>query len=227
MRIGPGFKEPRAWAISLLVVLGVLFATCTYVGVSNAAGCMKIAAPANLQDRLNRAGEGANICLSGTFTTRSTIHVLSGQTITGGHLKYTGAYRLCSRCVRFTDGFDLDAGNITLRNVEVSDFEGKGVKCGPRSIITGSYIHGNKQQGIGCIAQHNDWHIVITHNRIDNNGSRILEGYGSGGVKLMELSKPGHALGAGATIIGNSAWTTSAMPIGWTVHLGLPSCRTT
>ena len=45
---------------------------------------------------------------------------------------------------------------------------------------------------------------MLTGNRIVHNGSSVLVGNSSGGVKLLGLSKPTSALGSGATVQGNT-----------------------
>jgi Right handed beta helix region len=173
---------------------------------AHAAACTTtVNAPANLQNALNAAGTGATVCLAGTFSTSSTIRPLAQQTIVGGALRYSGASNVCVSC-DLTDGFELRAPGITLQGVEVYGFEGRGVDCGPGATITGSYLHDNKQNGIGCWANLQDYRLSIIGNRIVHNGSPVLVGHNSGGMKLASLSSPTNDLGVGATIEGNTVW---------------------
>jgi parallel beta-helix repeat protein len=190
-------------AASMLLAT-MLFARPFARPTAHAAACTTtVNAPANLQNALNAAGTGATVCLSGTFSTSSTIRPLAQQTIVGGALRYSGATNVCLSC-DLTDGFELHAPGITLQGVEVYGFEGRGVDCGPGSTITGSYLHDNKQNGIACWADLEDYRLTITGNRIVHNGSSVLVGQSSGGVKLLSLSNPTHALGSGATVEGNT-----------------------
>jgi len=166
---------------------------------------VRIAPPADLQRALFMAGPRATVCLSGTFTTTTTVRPLRGQTIAGGRLQYVGSYDVCRDCYGdMVDGYDLRAGGIALRGVEVDSFEGRGVLCGPGTTVADSYLHDNQRNGIGCIARGADWHLRIVGNWIERNGSTALIGEASGGVKLMELSQPGRPLGAGAVVSGNT-----------------------
>jgi hypothetical protein len=174
---------------------------------AHAAECdTTVTAPANLQNALNAAGTGATVCLNGTFLTGATIRPLAHQTVVGGTLQFTGSYDVCKSCyANMVNGYDLHAGGITLDGVEVGYFEGLGARCGHNATIRDSYFHDNKRAGIFCIAQNLAWHLVITGNRLIHNGTPVLEGYGAGGMKLMEIAAPGNALGAGATITANVA----------------------
>jgi parallel beta-helix repeat protein len=166
---------------------------------------VRVSAPADLQRVLDDAGPRAVVCLSGSFDTTSTVRPLEGQTVFGGRLQYVGAYDVCRECYAgMVDGFDLGAGDITLTGVEVADFEGRGVLCGPGSVIADSYLHDNRRNGIGCIARGADWRLRITGNLIEHNGSPELTGAASGGVKLMELARPGQARDAGAVLRDNT-----------------------
>ena len=196
-------KRRGAWAVVVLTVLGLLYPLGAVQQVSAATRCdVSVSAPADLQARLDQAGAGATVCLSGTFGTKSTISPLNGQTIIGGKLTYTGSYDLCWPC-GLTDGYNLKAGGITLRHVEVVGFEGKGVLCGPHTTVRHSYLHGNKENGIGCWMESGDWHINIAHNRVTHNGDPSLEFKVSAGIKVLQASRPAHALKAGAWIHGN------------------------
>jgi parallel beta-helix repeat protein len=174
-----------------------------------------VEAPTDLQHALNDAGPRAVVCLTGTFETVSTVRPLTGQTVVGGLLRYVGAYDVCRECyASMVDGYDLGAADVTLQGVEVAGFEGRGVLCGSGSAVTGSFLHDNRRNGIGCIARGANWHIQIVGNRIEHNGTEVLAGQASGGVKLMEVSQPGEALGVGAVVsdntvannIGNGIW---------------------
>lgn len=191
--------------LATFMAASMLLATMIFARpTAHAAACTTtVNAPANLQNALNAAGTGATVCLSGTFSTSSTIRPLANQTIVGGALRYSGASNVCISC-DLTDGFELRAPGITLQGVEVYGFEGRGVDCGPGSTITGSYLHDNKQNGIACWANLQDYRLSITGNRIVHNGSSVLVGNSSGGVKLLGLSKPTSALGSGATVQGNT-----------------------
>lgn len=168
-----------------------------------ATGCDRnVSAPADLQQQLNAAGTGATVCLSGTFGSQNTITPLKNQTIVGGVLKYTGSYNLCWPC-GLTDGYNLHAGGITLRNVEVVGWEGKGVLCGPGSTIRSSYLHDNKENGVGCWMNSERWHVNIVKNRVIHNGAPVLEFHVAAGIKLLQVAKPGDPLTAGATITEN------------------------
>jgi parallel beta-helix repeat protein len=176
---------------------------------------VRIAPPTDLQRALIEAGPHSTVCLSGTFTTTSTVRPLRGQTIAGGRLQYVGSYDVCRECYGdMVDGYDLGAGGIALRGVEVDSFEGRGVLCGPGTTVADSYLHDNHRNGIGCIARGANWRLRIVGNWIARNGSTELIGEASAGVKLMELSQPGEGLGAGAVVsrntivdnIGNGIW---------------------
>jgi parallel beta-helix repeat protein len=172
------------------VVLAVLIsAACQAAPQATAAETcdVHIDAPADLQGRLRDAGPSAVVCLSGTFNTPS-VQLLSGQTITGGHI---------------VGSIDMHAGDATVRDVEVSGSD-VGVRCGPRATIEDAYIHDNSQTGIQCYVNQGDWGVQITGNRILENGSPTFEGYSAAGIKLVAVSYPGHALGQGATITGNT-----------------------
>jgi len=191
--------------------LAMLVATCMLFGpmivagpTAHAADCDRnVTAPANLQNALDAAGAGATVCLYGTFSTSSTIRPLAQQTIVGGTLRYSGSYDVCVSC-DLTDGYSLRAPDVTLRGVEVAGFEGRGVVCGQGSKIAGSYIHDNRKNGIACSAKLLDYGLSITGNLITHNGSSVLVGRSAGGIKLLSLSYPTHALGSGATIDGNT-----------------------
>jgi parallel beta-helix repeat protein len=188
----------------MLLASTLLATTIIERPTAHAAECPRtVTAPANLQNALTAAGTGATVCLSGTFSTSSTVRPLANQTIVGGALRYTGTSNVCVSC-DLTDGFELRAPGITLQGVEVYGFEGRGVDCGPGATINGSYIHDNKQNGIACWANLQDYRLSITGNRIVHNGSAILVGKSSGGIKLLGLSSPTRALGSGATIDGNT-----------------------
>jgi len=201
-----------------LLVFAVL--ACTACGAAPQLAAettcdVHVDAPAALQERLNDAGPNAVVCLSGTFDTTSTVRPLSGQTLVGGRLLYTGSYNVCRTCYpNMVDGVDLGAGNVTLQGIEVGGFEGLGVQCGPGTRVFNSYLHDNRRNGIGCIANGGSWHVQITGNRIERNGSPVLEGQASAGIKLMEISRPAQSVGVGAVIrdnvvlnnIGNGVW---------------------
>jgi parallel beta-helix repeat protein len=147
---------------------------------------VRVSAPADLQARLNQAGQGKTVCLSGTFS--GTVRPPQGQTIVGGKLH---------------GGYDLHAGHVTLNGVEVYGSR-VGVIMGSHATVTGSYIHDSYQNGISAYAGFEDWAIRITNNRLVNNGSKSLEGNSSAGMKLMALAKPTHPVGAGAIVTGNT-----------------------
>jgi hypothetical protein len=102
-----------------------------------------------------------------------------------------------------TDGYELRAYGVSLIGVEVSGFEGRGVRCGDHSVIRDGYFHDNRQNGIGCFADSEAWHVQILNNRIMYNGSKVLDYNSSGGVKLLNLARPTACLGCGATVSGN------------------------
>lgn len=208
----------RRLIIAAALVAGLIPATA---GPARAACDRRVSGGANLQSALNAAGAGATVCLSGTFRLGSTVSVPRGQTLVGGVILNGSA----------SDGLRLSAGSVTLRNVEVAGFPGRGVVCGPRTAIYGSYIHDNRRNGVGCIAQNADWYIVIDGNRFARNGSNAWAGVGAASVKLMELSKPGRPLGAGARVtdnvviddVGNGIWldrTSSASVVSGNVIHG-------
>jgi len=199
-----------AICIAILAGLAAFFLVGWLQHRANAATCIKVSAPADVQARLNAAGPGKTICFSGTFTTRTgEFKPLAGQTLQGGTFRYTGSYNVTrdrAAAGKLADGFYLHAtSNVTLSGMTIENFEGRGVVCGPGSRILDSTLTGNRQNAIGCIAHNANWHILIRGNTMTNNGARVLEYQSSGAVKLMELSKPGQSLGSGATVLGNIA----------------------
>ena len=198
------------WLIRLTVATVVTLAlwfliwvAATWMIADAAVRCdATVRAPANLQTALNGAGKGATVCLDGVFRTTTAIRPLTGQTIVGGTLEYAGSYNVCKGCT-LTNGYYLRSGNVTLRRVEVRGFEGRGVVCGPRTRIIGSYLHDNHQNAIACTANHGAWNIRIIGNRIVGNGDPKLEGESAAGVKIMELSVPGATVTSGAVIRDN------------------------
>lgn len=163
----------------LALLVGFAIGTC----VAKASTCIS---GGDLQEALNARGPGATVCLQGSFS--GTIRPLRGQTVVGGVLR---------------GGYDLRAGNVTLRGTEIygSDI---GVVMGDHATVTDAYIHDESQNGIHAYAGGKDWWLTITDSTITHNGSRSLEGHSSAGVKLMELSRTTHTLGAGATVTGNT-----------------------
>jgi len=194
------------WLTIAISTVSLVLSLLTFWNLSqipaHAAACKTVRAPADLQRALIAAGKGSTVCLEGTFH-GSGVRPLEGQTIIGGAL--TGSSG---------DGFELRAANVTLRGVEVYGYPGRGVVCGPRSTIQGSYLHDNRRNGIGCIANGADWHLVITGNTITHNGSEKWAYQGAAGIKIMELSMPGHCLTCGALVarnnvsfnVGNGIW---------------------
>jgi len=189
--------------LALFLIMGLL----QIPSLASGAVCdRKVSAPANLQDEFRKAGVGATICLSGTFKTKTEIRPLAHQTIIDGVLKYVGTYNVTlARNNRLVDGLDLHAGGITVKNMEIANFEGRAIVCGNHATILANYLHNNRQNAIACIAQNEDWHLYIRNNIMTENGWPTLEYVSAGAVKLMELSKPGHCLGCGATILNNVA----------------------
>jgi parallel beta-helix repeat protein len=182
----------RAALTTLIVGLIVGYFAGTAVPAHAETCDRHVSGGSNLQAALNNAGRGATVCLSGTFH-GSDIRPLAGQTVIGGTL--TGSSG---------NGYNLKAGSVTLRNVEVAGYANHGVTCGPGSTIADSYIHDNDLNGIGCIANGGDWHIHIVGNRIIHNGSDRYEYIGASGIKILELSKPGHCLTCGALVEDNT-----------------------
>jgi parallel beta-helix repeat protein len=149
---------------------------------------VRVSAPADLQARLNQAGPGKTVCLSGTF--HASVRMLANQTLTGGHIIGT---------------VDMHAGHDTVDGVEVSGGVERGIICGPWAVIKNNYVHDNPMNGIGCFANNVEWHIQILNNRILHNGSNRWEFIGASGIKLLALGKPTSCLGCGATVSGNVA----------------------
>jgi len=181
-----------------IICLIVGYAVGACVGYNNAveaATCKTVRSGTNLQSALNAAGTGAHICLVGTFYATSEVRPLQGQTISGGVLKGRNGADV---------GFAMRTDHITLNGVEVSGFV-KGIVCGPNGTILDSYVHDNSMVGIVCIAQHADYHLLIRGNRLIHNGSNKWEYIGASGMKLMEMSRPGHCLTCGAMVINNIA----------------------
>lgn len=207
-------------AITLLVALGLATLAAPVPPATSAPSCdVRVSAPSDVQARLNQAGPGKTVCFSGTFTTRTgEWKPLAGQRLVGGTFRYTGSYNITrDRAAggKLADAFYLHSTpNVTLSGMTIQNFEGRAVVCGPGSQIIDSRMTGNRQNAIGCIANHGDWHIVIRGNVMTNNSSKALEFQTAGAVKLMELSKPGHCLTCGALIennvasnnVGNGIW---------------------
>lgn len=184
--------------------LGVIFGLFLAGAAAQAATCdVRVSAPADLQSRLNAAGRGKTVCLSGTFGTKTTVRPLAGQTIIGGTLKYTGSYNVCEGC-DLTDGYDVHrTPGVTFLNVMVTQFEGRGILCGPHTTVRDSTLTYNRENGIGCLGDGTDWYVRIIHNVISHNGNAKLENHTSAGIKLLAMSHPGHPLGAGGIVQGN------------------------
>jgi parallel beta-helix repeat protein len=157
---------------------------------------VSLSSGASIQQAANSVGQGATLCLSGSFTIGNTVSLKLGQSVVGPAV-ITG-----------TNGVDVGFAPVKdtrYVNLDASGFDHRPVQLAVGVEVIGGRYHHNGRNGLGGgLAQGGG--VLIDGVEIDHNGSPEYLGVGAAGVKL--------AGSGGSTVInsyihdnvGNGLW---------------------
>lgn len=187
---------------AMALVLGLLVAVAP-AAVAGPDCDVTIGAPANLNDRLARAGAGATVCLQADTFRTGTVKPRSNQTIIG--LGEGPTIVNSGGAVNGISPKEARARDVTLVNLRVTGFIERGVLCWFGTVGRDLELDHNRQNGFGCHMDHDSYGTALINSYVHHNGLRTYtEGRRvSAGLKFTETGMPGDAPGSAVTLRGN------------------------
>ncbi len=159
---------------------------------------MRVSAPANLNAKLEQAGRGAVVCLSGTFSVTSEVRPREGQTLIG-----PATIRNAARVENGISPKGANARNVTIRNLRVTGFEHRGILCWYGTTARNVELDHNDGNGFGCHMEHDRYGVALYDSHLHHNGQVESSRRVAAAIKFTEAGRPGDAIGSIAIIQNN------------------------
>jgi parallel beta-helix repeat protein len=173
-QIGPSAAQGTQW------VLRALFPSQAGLRQSSARvrvtmDCVALGSGEDLGEAVSRNPDGTRFCLLGEFVVTSPIRPKPGNQFIGPAV--------------ITPEGSVDQGfsahgvpDVAFVELDMSGFELRAIQPGPNGVVSGSFLHHNGRNGLGCGECDN---ILVEDNEIAFNGSEEHLGDGSAGIKSV------------------------------------------